>query len=1304
MDIKKLYPILNKESILKTANARELEQAPEDVLGRYNTYALTHIPLGDTTKQLKDLERVIVENKHCAVGTIVGPYGYGKTSTAVHLWNELREQKILAIPPFLWVNLSELMDAVYYWLRFEFSLGPKAFIEPLEQLYENLRKSYKEEIFQKIDPEYAQELIDRGTLTLEIRPADVVSFCQRASELCEQAGYKGMVIFTDELQATLAQYKPSRDEFFAHLFEIVKDILGMEGRWAWVISMDRDTEGTITRLRSDILNRMQRSALYFRVQEMYNRREYPTELWRAFEKRFDFDGKDIISPYALDSIGQVAAREDLGAGPRMVTQALALAIKHYEKTGQAYTPVQFVDDFLAGQLLFDQQGKFSSAVKKALENDQVRKSDSYKDMIKLLAAYPMGCAETTIRNFGYSEAFREFPALARRELIVQMAGGPTLRYLSEELIANENIVQRLTSEFANRFSPGRTYATRAADGFLSHIVIEQAFAGLRTKEQKDVDISGTKYRAILLQGTLDTSYPERLISVLVTALPHSPTPTWEKVFAQADIELRFELNYNVPATEPNRLVVSPTRFDIAVFQLNMMIVNSSEANKIIPKWLFEYYAPERWDSLLCLSLIDHLAKNKVESEQEQRAIANSILQLRQYALLILLGDQLDTVPLEFVSRMVGLDRIRDLVKKQCQQLYPRYRTLITNNKWKDNIQQYKLALQRLIAQNDLSIARGRRPFIATKEEVADTFVIPGRRLTNIEPLLDNLKDFVSKEEFGGRTASSEVTLRFKLHPLEEDLLNQLDTSPEKVRRNGMEVPSAPAELLLRYAKQEGYTDPEITEIIYLLRERKYIDLDQRSNLLTRTVDAVDDLRDALQEQIRVLDEQVRTVAEALPDFDTGLYFTGKLRTQVTESKERDQLEVVKADVRMLSSRLNSFASSRATTLKEKIREKQEELHHLERTGIPLWLRSSFDQGPLSDLLEKQRRDLAYDYQALVENIRLLREDSLGATQSSYSSVIEELVSIHEAQVNLSKQSQKLTTRLKSHQDRQDDFDAWRRVSNMAAETDTEVLNAYHVYNVTQFQDEATQLWTSLRARFEAQPLSFLSSYRMVNKEIEALKKRVTHWLESRREDFDKQCSIYQQLLASANIEVVLRVPFDKERPEESQNALIIRVKEYLEQHFNMLYVTLKNALQVIRYGIQVQGLNLADSELQAHGALRDATIIKEKIRVDIIGDQQLFKDEILKSLISLAETEKKLAEEVQQSVQQRPAKGTELRLMELFQISGTEQEVDLRELIIRLIDQGETSVKLDALIHDIESLFQKNLVDIRIKLSRSKPS
>ena len=82
MDITKLRPILNKESILITANARELGQAPQDVLERYRHYALTHVPLGDTTKQLKNLERVETDldeygqfNLTTGIGSVAAAHG-----------------------------------------------------------------------------------------------------------------------------------------------------------------------------------------------------------------------------------------------------------------------------------------------------------------------------------------------------------------------------------------------------------------------------------------------------------------------------------------------------------------------------------------------------------------------------------------------------------------------------------------------------------------------------------------------------------------------------------------------------------------------------------------------------------------------------------------------------------------------------------------------------------------------------------------------------------------------------------------------------------------------------------------------------------------------------------------------------------------------------------------------------------------------------------------------------------------------------------------------------------------------------
>lgn len=1296
MDAEKLSPILDKEPILYTANARDLKDNPDDVLARYHTYALTHIPLGDTTKQLRELERVVVENKHCAVGTIVGPYGYGKTSTAVHLWHELRAKQVLAVPPFLWVNLAELMDAVYYWLCFEFSQGPKAFLAPLEKLYKSHQQGAKDAIIEKIGSEQAQEWIEQGVLNLSIQPADIVAFFSGATEICVDAGYKGLVVFTDELQQTLVEYKPSRDEFFGDLLRIIKDILALEGHWAWVISLDSDTEATISRTRNDILQRMQRSALYFRVRDVYDRREYPTELWKAYEERFDFDGRQVIDTHTLDSIGQLASREDLGAGPRMVTQVLKLAIQSYMKTEQPYTPLQFVDDFLAGQVMFDRQGRFTPVVKKALGNAQVKISEEYQAVVKLLAAYPLGCPEKTLEAFGYLDMFRAFPALARRDLTIQLSGGATLRSLAEENRATENIVQRLTAEFAGRFSPGKSYVKHVVDSFLTYVLEQQTFSGWKGEALKDVELNGVKYQVKLFRGNVDSAYPERAVAVLVGAVPGSPAPDWKKQIEQADVELRFELNYNLSPTEPSRLIVAPERSDVAIFQLNTMAAGPNDV-KIIPNLFFEYYNADRWNPFLCLSLIEYLLKHQGEVLDDQNHVKAFLPQLRQFALLVLLGDQLETASPSFVSHMVGSERIKDLLKKQCQALYPHYKTLITNPKWQDNIQSYEIAVRTLIAQNELSIARGHRSYEASKEEVATVFAIPGKRLGNIEPLIENLKHLIVKEDFSGRTAASMVKLRFRLHPLEEDLLKQLEASEEKVQRNGVDVPRLPGGPLLVYAKREGYTQPEIKALLSLMKERRYVDMDSKLNL-ERRADNVDDLRDRIQEKLVKVELQTDQLAETLPDFEKSRYPLGALQTQLEQAQERDELEMINREVALqLEEPLRNFVHQRLHTYKERISTIRDDLHRRIRQGIPSWLSSKFDPSPLRDLLEKQREDLAVAYQDVLSEVRQLYEASALKEQGT---PIRDVVSFYEKLQQLSKTSERLITRIKSFQDRQEDFDAWRKVSRAAAEVDEAAQSARDVYANEAFMLEAEQLWATLHARHSAQALSFLSSHRSVGKEIEKLRERVLDWLDRRRDDFEERCLTYQQLLANAHIKAELKIPFDRERPNESQMVLLTQVERYLDDYLEKLSEKLKASLEVIRYCIQVQGADLSSAEAQAMQTYEKAGCLRDQITLEMIGDPTHFKTLVL-PLISLAEEQKKLDAEILQATKQRPAEDSELRLMEIFQTATAVDGIDLRGVIISLINR-EGTVNLSAVMHDLESLFQKNLIDIRVRLSRSE--
>jgi hypothetical protein len=1295
MNTSKLNPILNKEAILKTANARELAVSPNDVLQRYNTYANTHVPLGDTTKQLTNLQRVIVENKTCAVGTIVGPYGYGKTSTAVHLWHEIKSQNIIAVPPFLWKTLDELMDAVYHWIRFEFSQGPKKFLHELEGVYDKHRQEHIESLAKDAGRHIVDKWVSEGRLSLKVNASDVVGFFTDATEVCEKAGYKGLVVFTDELQATLASYS-SRDEFFADLFDLVKDILGLAGHWALVITMDDGTEGTFARMRADLLQRLQRSALHFRVKDVYNRREYPSELWHAFEKRFKFDGSKVIMNEALESIGQVASRSDLGAGPRTVTNAMALAIKHYEKSNQPYSPLSFVEDFLAGQVVFDQRGKFGTAVRKALDNPEVRDSEENQNLIKFLSAYPLGCTEKLLNQFGFAETFHNFPGLARRELIAQLSGGFILRALSEEEIPPEQIEQRLVKEFVARFSPSKAYAQSAADGFLKQVLIDSTFSGWKTESSGDLNLADNSYKFVLLRGTFDPKYPERLVNIMTTIVPQSSPPNYDKSHPDADLEIRFELNYKIAPGEPSRLLVSFADPQVAVFQLNITSNNPELANKNLPNFLLEYYAPDQFTPLLCLSLSDFLFRNQGSSPDDKSRVNTVIAPLRQFSLSLLLGDSIEVTNSEFASGMVGADRIKEVFRQQCRKLYPDYKTLLIDKNWQTYIQQYQYAIEKVATEDGISMARGRQPWVTTKEDVAGALRIPGRKLTTLEVILDSLSKagVLEKIQFSGRSTSSEVSLLLKLHPLEEDWLNKLDNSKQHTHYKGVEAPSLPADVLMQQSRALGYTLSEIQEVIHLLVARKYIDLDKKRNAFVRTIDSVDDLRSSVQALVDNLDKDISLLSAELPDFDDRFYPTAKLKSDLGKAKERDEFERIRAEVRRLSGALNGFVGKRFESLRQSLSKELDDIYNSVRQGIPMWLSNSYPASPLSEILERQKNSLVSAYQGTLDEMRLERESSFKKAQDATSQSPKGLVQVYALYRDLSDKGRKLRTRLQSYQDKREELEAWWNINKLASDVDIRAKNIYQVYEYSEFNELAQKLWKEIKESSVTDPLSFVSRHVRIREQIEALEQRISTWVENQRSDFENKRIFYQTALKDLGVNADIRVPFDSEHPAESSNVLHDQVSTLVQQHIGSMAVRLNHILEVSEFAIKVQKLGLQSQQVQAQSLIDEISRLGTDFSADKISDPEQFNTYVIAPIQKVIKEEKALYQAVRKSLKPGKPKGPELALYDILVKSNG--QMDLRSLITSLLEKGDENIDLDNIMQNIKSLFQKNLIDIRL--------
>ena len=97
--IKKLDPII------ATFTAQELQANPDFVNEVYTDHAEMHMSLGDTSAYVDLMIRWATQNRGAVIGAISGEYGYGKTSIAIHLWNQAEKANVISVPPFAWYSL-----------------------------------------------------------------------------------------------------------------------------------------------------------------------------------------------------------------------------------------------------------------------------------------------------------------------------------------------------------------------------------------------------------------------------------------------------------------------------------------------------------------------------------------------------------------------------------------------------------------------------------------------------------------------------------------------------------------------------------------------------------------------------------------------------------------------------------------------------------------------------------------------------------------------------------------------------------------------------------------------------------------------------------------------------------------------------------------------------------------------------------------------------------------------------------------------------------------------------------------------
>lgn len=367
MGIEGLEYILSKQEIVPTVSASDLIHRPGEVEMDYHRHVRTYVPInraasGDAeTLSVTGFEEKVIKGIKAAKsvrGYLTAEYGYGKTSTALYLWNRAEENRLIVVPPFQMLHLPDLVDAIYGWVSYRFSVNAPQFIPSLDDLYNNLRNRSLEKEAQDmgVSVKVLQQRVDAGRFTLELQTNEYITFFEQATDLVRQAGYEGLLVLADEVQQYIEPEIASASDPIAPFFNLVQAMLTREGRLhmgiLFIIGLKE--VGVLRDRRNDLLHRLREYSLD--LTNVYDY-DFATNLWKQLARAFDFRDiqEDIVSGEALQALGQITSRTDLSDGPRTVINTFRRMVQRYKLGGiniPKYNPIDLIEDLIGGEIQF----------------------------------------------------------------------------------------------------------------------------------------------------------------------------------------------------------------------------------------------------------------------------------------------------------------------------------------------------------------------------------------------------------------------------------------------------------------------------------------------------------------------------------------------------------------------------------------------------------------------------------------------------------------------------------------------------------------------------------------------------------------------------------------------------------------------------------------------------------------------------------------------------------------------------------------------------------------------------------------
>jgi hypothetical protein len=547
-------------AIVDTTRAEELERQPEAVRTRYEPYADAYFVI-EAVKRMEQKLLGELRAGNSVTGYLSADYGYGKTATAVYLWKRCLDSEIVAVPPFLFRQLKDIMLATKGWLAYQLRHTHPTLLSQLEAAYQQYAEQSHEELAESIAAQQGisknkalaivrEHLAQRRDLTTSTA---LLNFLDKATELAVQAGFKGLVIFADESQEFLRTEEAGAHEAIQTLSELVKGIRAMGKRpLGLMLTMPvNPTETAIEEQAGDIMHRLRERGTGLQLQDAYGR-EFPKALWDYLCQSFGDDtAARAVDARTLEALGQLCERKDLSNGPRTVINAFKRIAHHHQKTHRPYTPIDLMDDYLQGHIVFEgREAKLTSTLHRLLELPTVSGNPQRQQAVKLLAAFPRGVDESRA-----GELYSVISELADRgqwlgEHLTQLAEGYALIALQER-IETRPLLDEIIRDFRRLWHhvyTERQKAERAAIGFFLEILPmlfpkrgSGQYANFSGHKDPDHDAHGVAY--LLLEGCYErlfSRFPDRKVCVSVSIDPTALT-RFQPPDDDIDLDIRFFL-------------------------------------------------------------------------------------------------------------------------------------------------------------------------------------------------------------------------------------------------------------------------------------------------------------------------------------------------------------------------------------------------------------------------------------------------------------------------------------------------------------------------------------------------------------------------------------------------------------------------------------------------------------------------------------------------------------------------------------------------------------------------------------------